>query len=462
MCPAGALSVLLFSSTPFVFCQVSDTAEARPEDVAGQPQENALPPGLIQARDIPPEMQITKEMYSDAKEIAFRRTGLKPFEDALKSTNPSEEEKKAIDAGVKYWIYRFTMKKFREEEAPKGQKVGAASKDAPPKERLHDLRKTILNDIKLKAKTPAAREYLLKAITGRCAELLDNHFLVRLNIVLLVGHLSSEYPTKPGVEPPAYASAYAVLLKVVKDDKQHAAIKIAAVRGLMRICRTGLLPDPNDKRRAEIALALAAELKQNDTYWWYQMVLVECLATAGVTVDPAARNNPVVLDALRETIADKKRHWGVRTKAARAVGRLPLDNNMIIAPTTHAVVQLGYEMAQAYNASSKRWEWNYYSRLLFFAFRAEKGESLVLGKRRAGLMEALPNSKEVKEAYEQVLLIASHVLDADGKQFSKEQLKGFSDWLDSRRPAPANNPVGASPKAEPASETKPASTGSAE
>ncbi len=468
MCPAGALSVLLLlSSAQLAFCQVSDTAEARPEDVAGQPQENALPPGLIQARDIPPEMQITKEMYTDAEEIEFRRKGLKPFEDALKSSNLTDEEKKAIDAGAKYMIDRFTMKKFREEEAPKkGDKPGAVLRNAPPKERLHDLRKTILNDIKLKAKTPASREYLLKAITDRCEQLLDNHFIVRLNVVLLLSQLSSEYPTKVGVEPPAYVGACPVLLKVVKDDKQHQAIKIPAVRGLIRICRTGLPPDPNDKRRAEIALALAAELKRNDTYWWYQMVLVECLATAGVTVDPAARNNPVVLDALRDTISDKKRHWEVRTKAAKAVGRLPPDNNVNIAPTAYAIANLGYEMAQAYNASPARVEWKYYSFNLFFAFKAERGEPLVLGKRKPGLMEALPNSKDVKDAYDQILLIANHMLNADDKQFSKEQLKGFSDWLDSRRPAnvpPANNaPVGASPKSEPAPQTKPASTGSAE
>ncbi len=468
MCPAGVLSgVLLVSSTPFVYCQVSDTAETRPEDVAGQPQEDALPPGLIQARDIPPEMQITNELYSEADEIAFKRTGPKPFEDALKSSNLTDEDKKAIDAGAKYWVYRYSMKKYREEEAPKkGEKQGGVSKTAPPKERLHTLSKTMINDIKLKVKTPVAREYLLKAITDRSAELLDNHFLVRLNIVLLLGQLSSEYPTKAGVEPPAYVGAYPVLLKAVTDDKQHLAIKIPAVRGLMRICRTGLPPDPNDKKRAEIALALVRELKRADTHWWYQMVLVECLATTGVTVDPAARNNPVVLDALRETISDKKRHWEVRTKAAKTVGRLPLDNSINIAPTMYAIASLGYEMAQAYNASPKPVEWKYYSVNLFFAFKAERGEPLVLGKRKPGLMEALSNSKDVKDAYEQILLIANHVLNADGKQFSKDQLKGFEDWLQSRKPAnvaPAGNaPVGATLKTEPAPQTKPASTGSAE
>lgn len=113
----------------------------------------------------------------------------------------------------------------------------------------------------------------MKQLTERCGELLDNNFVVRQNIILLLGTLSTSYPP-PGkqTEPTPYDPAYAVLLKVIKDDKQHEILKVDAIIGLLRICKLGLpLPDANnDKKRAEIAIALVPELARKNTHWWYQ------------------------------------------------------------------------------------------------------------------------------------------------------------------------------------------------
>ena len=433
--------------------------DARPEDLAGHPEDKGLPAGLTQGQEIPPEMDITKELLTDGDETEFRKKGIEPaYQNALKATNPSDEEKKALDAAAKHFVYRFTLKKFREEETPvkkdpKGEQPKAAA-NVVTKERLPDLRKNILNSVRTYAKTPAAREYFLKSLTDRLAEILDNHFLVRLNAVLLLGQLQSDNgnPQK-GIEPTPYVGAYSVLLKVVKDEKQHVAIKIQAVHGLTRICR-GALADPNDKRRAEIAVALAPELLKKTTHWWYQMVLAEALGTAGVTYDPNNKQNPVILQALAEVVADKNRHLQVRTDAARAIGYLPLDGNVNFAPVAYELVNLGYQMSLAYNAKPTREAWSNYFLSLYLAFKAPNANIKIAGgKRKPGLLEALPNSKEVKDAYEQVVLMTAHVLNSSGKQFSADQLKSITGWQQSHVPAndriaPGLQPI--APKEEPA------------
>ena len=458
----GAWSVVLASlMVPMAFGQERppNPNATQPEGVAGQPDDKGLPLGLTQGQEIPPEMDITKELLTDGDETEFRKKAVEAaYQNALKATNPSDDEKKALDAAAKHFVYRFTLKKYREEETPvkkdpKGEPPKGAA-NPPTKERLPDLRKNILNSIRTYAKTPAAREYFLKSLTDRLAEILDNHFLVRLNAVLLLGQLQSDNgnPQK-GIEPTPYVGAYSVLLKVVKDEKQHVAIKIHAVRGLTRICR-GALADPNDKRRAEIAVALAPELSKKTTHWWYQMVLVEALGSAGVTYDPNNKQSPIILQALAEVLADKKRHLQVRAEAARAIGYLPLDGNVNFAPVAYELVNFGYQMSLAYNAKPAREAWSNYFLSLYLAFKAPNANIKIAGgKRKPGLLEALPNSKEVKDAYEQVVLMTAHVLNAGGKQFSADQLKGITGWQQSHVPAndriaPGLPPI--APKEEPA------------
>lgn len=443
-----------------------NSAEPAEAEAKAEGQNTGLQPGLIQNRQILPEMEIDKELYSDGDETKFRKDFEKKFLEALKSNSLTDDEKKAIDAGAKNKIYRFTMKKYREEEAPQKAAVGAP-KGGAAKERLPDLRKQLLDLIKVYAKTQVAREYFLKQVTERCGELLDNNFVVRQNIILLLGTLSSSYPP-PGkqTDPTPYDAAYVVLLKVIKDDKQHEALKVDALIGLLRICRLGLpLPDANnDKKRAEIAMALVPELAKKNTHWWYQARLAECLGAAGVTYDPANKTNPIVLQTLAEVVADDQRDFQARVEAAKAIGRLPLDNQLNIAPVVHHIVNLGYQIVQAHNANPKKQPWgNYFFTLqpqlgfgLYYAFRSESGAARVPGgKRKPGLLEALPSAKEVKDAYEQILLMTLHFIDNPGKQVAAPQLQGIDAWL--RTHVPTNNritagspPLGSKPPVQPA------------
>lgn len=435
---------------------LGQTTETQPGDVTPDTgdKDKTLPPGLIQNRQVLPEMEIDNELYSDGDETKFRKDWEKKFLDALKSSSLTDDEKKALDAGAKYHIYRFTMKKYREEEAPPKKEerpATPATKAATPKDRLPDLRKKLLDLIKLSAKTPVTREYFLKQLTERCGELLDNNFVVRQNIILLLGTLSSSYPP-PGkpIEPTPYDPAYAVLLKVIKDDKQHEILKVDALIGLLRICKLGLpLPDANnDRKRAEIAMALVPELARKNTHWWYQARLAECLGAAGVTYDSGNKANPLVLQTLAEVVADDQRNFQARIEAAKAIGRLPLDNQINIAPVVHHIVNLGYQIVQAHNANPKKQPWgNYFFTLqpqlgfgLYYAFRSESGTARVLGgKRKPGLLEALPATKEVKDAYEQIVLMTLHFIDNPGKQMTEAQVKSIQEWLKLR--VPANNRI---------------------
>ncbi len=448
-CRTATLSALLcLAVAPWAFAQNgSGTAEARPSDVAGEVGDGGLPAGLIQTHEIAPELNIHNELYTDGDETKFRKDFEKPFLEALKSSTLTDNDKKAIDAGAKYWVYRFTMKKYYEEEPPKkADKLAPAKKGEAPKERLHNLRKNLIDVVRNNAKiTPVAREYFLKQVTERSAELLDNHLVVRQNILLLLGQLPLDNGiVAKGIEPTPYVPAYTVLLKVIKDDKQPEVLKITALVGLQRICKLGLASaDPaNDKKRAEIAMALVTELAKKNTHWWYQFRLAECLGAAGVTFDPANKNNPIVLQTLAEVVADKKRHWQARCEAARAIGRLPLDNTLNMTPVLFEIVKLGYDMAQAYNANPKKDSWANYFFTLYMAFKSEKPDSKIAGgKRKPGLLEALP-PKEVKDVYEQVLQIVLHLVNNPGQQYPEPQLEGLDTWL--RNHEPTNKRITAS------------------
>ena len=467
----AALSVLWFVALPSAFGQEGKSGtNIQPGDLGpdAADKEKPLPAGLILDRQVLTEMEIEKELYSDGDEKEFARKFKTAFEKALQSPALSDEEKKALDAGAKFHIYRFTMKKYREEEAPPKKEdrppvppvtekadKGKPAPPPPPKERLHDLRKKLLDLIKVYAKSQVAREYFLKQLTERCGELLDNNYVVRQNIILLLGQLPSTNPLPPkNAEPPPYDPAHVVLLKVIKDDKQHEALKVSALIGLLRICRVGLtLPDGNnDKRRADIALALVPELAKKNTHWWYQSRLAECLGAAAVTYDQAIKTNPVVLQALAEVVADDTRHFQARVEAAKAIGRLPLDNQLNMTPVVYHIVNLGYQIIQASNANPKKEPWgNYFFTpqpqlgfSLYYAFRAERADARVPGgKRKPGLLEPIP-SKDVKDAYEQILPMTLHFIDNPGKPVPAPLLNGIENWLRTR--APANNRItGSSP-----------------
>lgn len=458
---ASLLCALLLAAQHSAFGQATpNSTDATPDDVKGnvEGKDTGLPSGLIQKREILPEMEIEKELYTDGDEKEFARKFKTPFENALKSAAPTDDEKKALDAGAKYWVYRFTMKKYREEDVPKKAAVGAAAPKG--QERLHDLRKKLLDLIKVYAKTPASRDYFLKQITERSSELLDNNFVVRENIILLLGSLSSSYPP-PGktTEPTPYEPAYAVLLKVTKDENQHEVLKVNALTGLLRICRLGLpLPDGNnDKKRSEIAMALVPELAKKNTFWWYQARLAECLGAASVTYDSAAnKTNPVVLQVLAEVVADDKRHLQARVEAAKAIGRLPLDNTLNMVPVAYHIVNLGYQILQAHNANPKKEQWvNYFYTKdpmlgfgLYYAFRAENGNArLPGGKRKPGLLDAQVNTKEIKEAYEQIVPMTLHLIDNVSKPVAvpAPQMSNIETWLKSHAPANPRITAGSPP-----------------
>ena len=119
------------------------------------------------------------------------------------------------------------------------------------------------------------------------------------------------------------------------------------------------------------------------------------------------------------------------------------------------MVKLGQQIALGYNANPKREAWGNHIVRLFYAFKSSSSTAKVAGgKRKPGLLEALPSSREVKDAYEQIVLIASHILNSGGKLFSADQLKALEDWLQKNKPGKPDIAGGGAPPA-----TKPASDG---
>ena len=128
-------------------------------------------------------------------------------------------------------------------------------------------------------------------------------------------------------------------------------------------------------------------------------------------------------------MSDKQRHWEVRVEAARAIGRLPLDG-ITVGPIAYEMVNLGHQLAQGYAVNPKKESWTKYFWKLYLAFKKSDPNDKVVGDRRkAGLLEAIPGQKEIKDAYEQIVIITNVGLDPAGKLFSAEQLKTLQDWL---------------------------------
>lgn len=148
---------------------------------------------------------------------------------------------------------------------------------------------------------------------------------IRLNCVLMIGDLDQREPAfgaNPGEIP--LPEAEPVLFSLFNDENQHAALRIEALRGLMRHAEHDL----TGNQRSEL-LAAAVKLieakeppkgKSAVGHLWMRMLscgMVGILAGKG-----AEANKPEVVDALQLLISDKSVPLWARCYAANTFGSL--------------------------------------------------------------------------------------------------------------------------------------------
>lgn len=369
---------------------------------------------------VPEIMKIEKPLMTEQEEAAFPRSDdakafNRVFKDNPKTLNAAAQ--KAIDAGAKFYVYRMSMKSHRHHL---------------PKKRV-ELQRLF----HLKAKLGPARNYFLQQVKTRAIELLDGNFHVRMNAVFQLSELD-QVPENAARKIPAvaYAESLDPLVAVINDKDQPDAIKIPAVRGVMRILALG---DPNvidEKKRFQVSDDCVRELQRQDAHYYYANLLARTLGMSGIVYD-RARKVQFVPDALLAVIVDKNRNWSTRCEAAKAIGRLPLDGSSKVKDITGGLVNLSHEMALAYNKVPRAFYWKGCFWDLYFCFRAPNAQV----KPVAGLLNNVRilsgnNGSLVKGAYQVLLPLVQHVLKQPVLKplpIDQKKIDDVLNWLKSNK-----------------------------
>lgn len=296
---------------------------------------------------------------------------------------------------------------------------------------LAQLRPKILQEVAFAARNKnapnAARDFrkvVCAEVTKRCTQLLDRHYLVRLNGLLILSNLNlMEYVIRPPTPPEAYGPAAEPLLTVLQDPEQHVSLKIVAANGLKRIA---LLAKFDRARARKVGTVLVATFQQKKLHPWYQFRLAEALGNVDLEQLPNGR--AIIVQALAKAMIDQKLSPRVRCECAKALGRAALPPNVNLKLLTVEIVKLAREMSDLYNADvnavnagkMKRvpahWPVSFVK--IYYAFyptdyRDEPKlyiRRINARDRLPGLMTKFAGRPEVKKACDQVKPIVSHVL----------------------------------------------------
>lgn len=349
-----------------------------------------------------------KEFLTEAEESQLKRQR-NDFNRALKSDSLNEKEREAIADCARYYVYRMSMKSHRSE--------------------IHDMRAELMRQIQFHARSGPGREEFLKQIVARATDLLEGtNYYVRLNAVIVLSQLNlDDGDPRREIPPKAYVPAAEPLLTVVNSDNQHVTLKINAVNGLTHIATHSQISNLD---KLKFSKAFVAELQRPNIHYWYQWRLVEGLGKVGIAIDLQANpQRPFVVQALGEILVDKKRDWLVRSEAARSIGRLPLSPNIHVSMLAVEMLNLGRQMAVAYNKNPAGFNRKDCFFRLMLAFDDR------LGPQPTGLIEKFGGTPEVRKAYEEVTYMVKHIYNTDRPiPFSAESLQKWDEWLKENKP----------------------------
>ncbi|QDT35937.1 hypothetical protein [Stratiformator vulcanicus] len=229
-------------------------------------------------------------------------------------------------------------------------------------EEIRDQADDLRNELKRAGSTlPAGpgqqkfRQGLFDLLIPELAAVMDNSMAVRLQAALTLGQMDLKRPgTGLPVTPPiTYSKAALPLIDVIEDPKQLEPVKVVATRMIDRLfTHAATLPAAEKLAAAD---ALTAELAKPNTYFWYQMVLADALASLDLKYNRDRK--PVVHDALVKVVGDNKRYFAVRTEAAKALTRIPLPAEADPQAIARLIHDLMKELVNAYQANPNNPLW---------------------------------------------------------------------------------------------------------
>jgi len=414
-------------------------AADQPAPIPSTPEDHKgpkLPPGYRAPAKPSPAMLVDKELMTTEQEAAeIKALRSAKYATILRAGKLDANAQKILPRWAKWWMYRLTIKENRRT--------------------LNKLRQTFLREVTGTAglqDNPVVarsfREAMLKQVTKHAAELLDNHLTARVQAVLILSQLNlDEERRKYKTTRKAYTEAYLPLLSVIDDKAQDVGVKILAANGLKRIA---LIGDPSNDVKNQIATSLVRELDNSDAYFWYQWSLAVSMAAIDLPLDRAARQ-PIICNALMKAMVEKKRHWIVRCRAAKSLGRAALDPQINVELMTFEIAQLAQDMAKEYNQKPNQVHWKkcYFDLYLAFQplneFEKKRGFGLLQRVERPGFSK---HRSKTTEAYEHILPFVTHLLWKSPNKLPNSILTPMADWLAKNKPqnnrlAPNLQPVSA-------------------
>ncbi len=380
-----------------------------------EPQEK---PGLAERNHITPNPLMTLE-----EEKQFLKVRQLAYASARKIQNPSKAEENIIREGVRNRVYRLTIPENWAQIA--------------------NLRHELVNDIDrfIGDSHPRTRVIALGAAVKYLTELFsDQPEFVKLNAALLLGELNEKNADRQnGLPAVPYAGAAEPLLQVVESSDQPTSVKVVALRGLGRILKDGKLPRSMRDRVTKVLVdELHASVDANPTEGqaWY---LWRLLDTLGMVGEPRnAIQQPLVVDALWETMLNETLPWHLRTQAARSLSQIQFDSSFNVGLVAHEIVKLSGKMTVQYNQNPGLAYWRRCFMDLYFAFNPkekrdrEKGWGLRQQIESASLRA---HAKLVDGAYEQVLKMVNGVMQSDPpRPVPVKTLKEAVEWLKANPP----------------------------
>jgi hypothetical protein len=194
----------------------------------------------------------------------------------------------------------------------------------------------------------AVHDHLLAISLGFLKILAEKNFhpASRYNGMLAIGELNETEQSGANVAVP-YASALPVLLQTLKSGPTD-ALRVAALRGLLRHCKEGKEGIASSQTRDTEVIPTLLELAKSrppkgrspDGHAWMRVLAIQALAELGVAgaANVAAVGPSGVIDAMVAIVGDPASPLPVRCAAVRALGSIPPGPKAATTPAKLAVL----------------------------------------------------------------------------------------------------------------------------
>lgn len=295
-------------------------------------QDGGLPPGFQPAQQPPKVLTLEKELITAEEYGEWKKTRLAYF-DALRASQITDDSRKTLVDAMRIQIHQMTITDERNN--------------------LTGIRRALLRDFDRECRNPDVRAFVLNELLKQTVTVLDGNFHVRCQAAMLLGELDLT-PPKVGLQPvPAvtWTGCVPTLLDIIDTPQggidQPEGVRILAARSLERILMLGrqTLP-PNSKLPAEATTRLLSQLAKPASDWYHARLMLAVVQT-GADMIPDAQGvpKPLVVDALAGIIADPKRSYAIRAKAAFALGRADIPGGVQADPIAFVLIKLTEQMA---------------------------------------------------------------------------------------------------------------------